>query len=195
VRATIHPACHVYKMVPQDAIYDDNILGGNRVAVSTSVMQELGAQVIDYRTWYDCCGFGFRHIISEREFTRSFAMDRKIRVAVEEAKADVMIGHDTGCITTLDKNQWIGKAAGKDYQLPVMADCQFAALACGAHPFKIVQLHWHASPVENILEKVGIDWEKSKAEFESYLKDVEAGRGETLYDPKLMITSGPGFQA
>ena len=48
-------------------------------------MQALGAQVIDYKTWYDCCGFGFRHIISEREFTRSFAIDRKIRVAVEEA--------------------------------------------------------------------------------------------------------------
>ena len=27
IRATIHPACHVYKMVPEDAIYDDDILG------------------------------------------------------------------------------------------------------------------------------------------------------------------------
>ena len=26
IRATIHPACHVYKMVPEDAIYDDDIL-------------------------------------------------------------------------------------------------------------------------------------------------------------------------
>ena len=125
VRATIHPACHVYKMVPEDAIYDDTIIGGNRVAVSTGIMQALGAQVIDYSTWYDCCGFGFRHIISEREFTRSFAIDRKIRVAVEEAHADVMIGHDTGCITTLDKNQWISKSgaqargAGGARRLPV----------------------------------------------------------------------------
>ncbi|HEX4927186.1 MAG TPA: heterodisulfide reductase-related iron-sulfur binding cluster, partial [Burkholderiales bacterium] len=146
VRATIHPACHVYKMVPADAIYDDSINGGNRLANSTGIMQALGAEVIDYSTWYDCCGFGFRHIISEREFTRSFAIDRKVKVAVEEAKADVMIGHDTGCITTLDKNQWIGKAAGKGYELPILADCQFAALACGAHPYKIVQSHWHASP-------------------------------------------------
>ena len=114
IRATIHPACHVYKMVPEDAIYDDTVLDGNRVAVSTGLMQALGANVIDYSTWYDCCGFGFRHIISEREFTRSFAIDRKIRVAQEEAHADVMIGHDTGCITTLDKSQWIGKAAGKE---------------------------------------------------------------------------------
>ena len=43
IRATIHPACHVYKMVPEDAIYDDDILEGNRVAVSTGVMDALGA--------------------------------------------------------------------------------------------------------------------------------------------------------
>ena len=167
IRATIHPACHVYKMVPEDAIYDDDILDGNRVAVSTGLMEMLGTQVIDYSTWYDCCGFGFRHIISEREFTRSFAIDRKIRVAIEEAQADVMIGHDTGCITTLDKNQWIGKADDKEVELPIMADCQFAALACGAHPYKIVQLHWHASPVEELMEKLGIDWRQKKSEFEA----------------------------
>jgi len=193
IRATVHPACHVYKMVPEDAIYDDDVLDGNRLAVTTALMQELGTQVIDYSTWYDCCGFGFRHIISEREFTRSFAIDRKVRVAVEEAQADVMIGHDTGCITTLDKNQWIGKAVDKDFSLPIMADCQFAALMCGAHPYKIVQLHWHASPFEALMEKLGMDWRGAKAEFEAYLGEVEAGKIETLYDPKNAITSGPGF--
>jgi heterodisulfide reductase subunit B len=194
IRATIHPACHVYKMVPEDVVYDEKVLDGNRVAVSTGLMQSLGAQVIDYSTWYDCCGFGFRHIISEREFTRSFAIDRKIRVAVEEAHADVMIGHDTGCITTLDKNQWISKADGRPVGLPVLADCQFAALVCGAHPYKIVQSHWHASATETLMEKLGIDWRAKKAEFEEYLKEVAAGRGETLYDPRKMITSGPGFK-
>jgi heterodisulfide reductase subunit B len=194
LRATIHPACHVYKMVPEDVIYDDDVLDGNRVAVSTGIVEALGAQAIDYSTWYDCCGFGFRHIISEREFTRSFAIDRKIRVAVEEARADVMIGHDTGCITTLDKNQWIGKATGNPVELPVLADCQFAALVCGAHPYKIVQMHWHASPMETLMEKLGIDWRAKKAEFEAYLKEVEAGNGETLYDPRRMITSGPGYK-
>jgi heterodisulfide reductase subunit B len=194
VRATIHPACHVYKMVPEDVIYDQDVLDGNRVAVSTGLIQSLGAQVIDYSTWYDCCGFGFRHIISEREFTRSFAIDRKIRIAVEEAHADVMIGHDTGCITTLDKNQWISKAEGKQVQLPVLADCQFAALVCGAHPYKIVQSHWHASATETLMEKLGIDWAAKKTEFEAYLKDVAEGRGENLYDPRRMITSGPGYK-
>jgi len=194
IRATVHPACHVYKMIPEDAIYDDEILDGNRVAVTTGIMETLGTQVIDYSTWYDCCGFGFRHIISEREFTRSFAIDRKLRVAQDEARADLMVGHDTGCITTLDKNQWIGAAAGKPVDMPVLADCQFAALVCGAHPYKIVQSHWHASSTESLMEKLDIDWQAKKVEFEDYLKAVEAGNGESLYDPRLMITSGPGFK-
>jgi heterodisulfide reductase subunit B len=194
VRATIHPACHVYKMVPEDVVYDDKVLDGNRVAVSTGIMESLGTQVIDYKTWYDCCGFGFRHIISEREFTRSFAIDRKIRVAQDEARADVMIGHDTGCITTLDKNQWISRTGDKPVDVPVLADAQFAALVCGAHPYKIVQSHWHASSTEKLFDKLGIDWQAKKAEFEAYLKEVAAGRIETLYDPRRMITSGPGYK-
>ena len=194
IRSTIHPACHVYKMVPQDVIYDDDVLDGNRVAVSTGIMETLGTNVIDYSTWYDCCGFGFRHIISEREFTRSYSIDRKLKVAVNEAKSDVMIGHDTGCVTTLDKSQWIAQAGGDKIELPVMADCQFAALACGAHPYKIVQLHWHASAVENLLEKMGIDKEVAMSEFVAYLEEVKAGNMENLYDPRKMVTSGPGFE-
>ncbi|PZP62176.1 MAG: heterodisulfide reductase subunit B, partial [Azospira oryzae] len=187
IRVVMHAACHYYKMVHEDAIYDPTVLGGNRTAVGTSVAQALGAQVIDYSTWYDCCGFGFRHIISEREFTRSFTMDRKIRVAVEEAKADVMIGNDTGCITTMDKNQWIGRAHGRNFQIPVMADIQFAALACGADPFKIVQLQWHASPCEELVEKMGISWSEAKKNFEAYLQEVKAGKIEYLYKPELAM--------
>ena len=126
------------------------MLDGNRVAVSTGIMEALGTQVIDYSTWYDCCGFGFRHIISEREFTRSFTIDRKLKVAQEEAKSDVMIGHDTGCITTMDKNQWIGKADGTEITCPFWPTASSPHWVCGAHPYKIVQSHWHASATEGL---------------------------------------------
>ena len=187
IRVTMHVACHYYKMVHEDAVYDVETLNGNRTAIGTAIAEALGAQVIDYSTWYDCCGFGFRHIISEREFTRSFTMDRKIKVARQEANADVMIGNDTGCITTMDKNQWIGKAHGQNFQVPIMADVQLAALACGADPFKIVQLQWHASPCEELVEKMGIDWNKAKGDFEKYLKQVEQGNIEYLYNPELAL--------
>ena len=43
------------------------------------------------------------------------------------------------------------------------------------------------------MEKLGIDWQAKKAEFVSYLEEVKEGRQENLYDPRRMITSGPGY--
>jgi heterodisulfide reductase subunit B len=68
-----------------------------------------------------------------------------------------------------------------------MADVQFAALACGADPFKIVQLQWHASPCEELVEKMGMSWTEAKKTFELYLKEVEAGNIEYLYNPELAL--------
>jgi heterodisulfide reductase subunit B2 len=181
--ATVHEPCHYYKMVPEDAVYDEKIYAGQRPAVPSGILQALGATVADYSTWYDCCGFGFRHILSEREFSRSFANLRKIRPMVEEAHADVAITSDTGCVTTLDKSQWIGKAHGLSYMLPVLSDVQFAALALGAHPYKIAQVHWHSASVEPLLTKMGIDWKTAKAEFQEYLRMLKNGGTPELLHP------------
>ena len=43
------------------------------------------------------------------------------------------------------------------------------------------------------MEKLGIDGQAKKAEFVAYLDDVKAGKQENLYDPRRMITSGPGY--
>ena len=86
------------------------------------------------------------------------------------------------------------KAVGKPVELPVLADCQFAALVCGAHPYKIVQSHWHASSTETLMEKLGIDWEAKKAEFEAYLKDVEAGQRRDAVRPAKDDHFGSGIQ-
>jgi heterodisulfide reductase subunit B len=186
--AAVHEPCHYYKIVPEDAIYDERVLGGQRPAAPTGILLALGAQVGDYSTWYDCCGFGFRHILSEREFCRSFALDRKVRPMLQEAHADVAISSDTGCVTTLDKSQWIGRARGESFSLPVLADVQFAALALGADPYKIVQVHWHAQSTESLLQKMGIDWSRSKSEFAEYLRSLKSGATpETLYRPREEI--------
>jgi heterodisulfide reductase subunit B len=181
--ATVHEPCHYYKMVPEDAVYDDRVYAGQRPAVPSGILLELGATVADYSTWYDCCGFGFRHILSEREFSRSFANLRKIRPMIEEAHADVAITSDTGCVTTLDKSQWIGQAHGTPYMLPVLSDVQFAALAMGAHPYKIAQVHWHAASAEALMTKMGIDWATAKAEFREYLQALKNGQPPELLHP------------
>ncbi len=179
ISVTVHPACHYYKLVDEDAIFDPEIYGGQRTAIVTGVAKALGAQVKDYSTWFDCCGFGFRHILVQRDFTRSFATLRKMEVMRDEANPDVTLTHDTGCVTTLDKSQFAAQGHGHDVRIPVMSEAQFAALAMGAHPYKVCQLHWHSTDYRPLLAKMGIDWQKAWEEFE---RDVELlRRGEKEY--------------
>ncbi len=180
ITASVHPACHYYKLVKEDAIYDPDIYGGQRTATVTGLIMALGAKVGDYSTFFDCCGFGFRHILVQRDFSRSFATQRKIEVMKEEANPDVTVTHDTGCVTTLDKSQFAAQAHNRNVGIPVLSDAQFAALAMGAHPYRVCQLHWHSTDYKPLLEKMGIDWETAWIEFEKDLKQLENNEIEYL---------------
>ena len=181
ITATVHPACHYYKLVQEDAIYDPEIYGGQRTAVVTAVTEALGVRVGDYSTWFDCCGFGFRHILVQRDFSRSFAVQRKIEKMCEEVNPDVTLTHDTGCVTTLDKSQFAAQAQrGVKAAIPVMSEAQFCALAMGAHPYRVCQLHWHAADYRPLLEKMGIDWRTRWREFEDDLARLKASPGTFL---------------
>ncbi|HET9908833.1 MAG TPA: heterodisulfide reductase-related iron-sulfur binding cluster [Anaerolineales bacterium] len=175
IKATVHPACHYYKIVAEDAIYDPEIYGGQRTAVVTAVLESLGINVEDYSTWFDCCGFGFRHVLVQRDFTRSFAVLRKIEVMKNEVNPDLTVTHDTGCVTTLDKSQFAAKAHDRNVGIPVLSDAQVAALAMGAHPFRVVQFHWHSTDWRPFLEKLGINWQKYWDEFQGDLDAIRAG--------------------
>jgi heterodisulfide reductase subunit B len=177
---TVHPACHYYKLIQEDAIYDPDIYGGERTATVSALVKSLGATVADYSTFFDCCGFGFRHILVERDFTRSFATQRKIEVMRNEANPDVVITHDTGCVTTLDKSQFAAQAHNRNVGVPVMSDAQFAALAMGAHPYRVCQLHWHTTDNRPLLEKMGIDWQAAWEEFQDDVARLERGELEYL---------------
>jgi len=180
ITTTVHPACHYHKLVVEDAVYDRDLYDGQRTSVVSALVVALGAKVADYSTWHDCCGFGFRHILVSRDFSRSFATIRKIERMKDEANPDVTLTHDTGCVTTLDKSQFVGKAVGRNVGIPVMSDAQFAALAMGAHPYKICQLHWHGVDMKPLLEKMGIDHATAWVEFEAVADRVKAGEIDFL---------------
>ncbi len=180
IAVTVHPACHYYKLVEGDAIYDPDVWHGQRTAAVSGLVQTLGAELKTYSTFFDCCGFGFRHILVQRDFTRSFATLRKIEVMREEANPDVVLTHDTGCVTALDKSQFATRAHDRKVGVPVMSEAQFAALAMGAHPYKVCQLHWHSTDFRPLLEKMGIDHEKAWAEFQEDLKRLESGEQQYL---------------
>ena len=178
--ATVHPACHYHKLVAEDAIYDPDVYGGQRTATVSATLQALGMTVADYSTWFDCCGFGFRHILVQRDFTRSFAVQRKIEVMKEEANPDVTVTHDTGCVTTLDQSQFAARAHAKKVGLPVLSEAQLCALAMGAHPYRVCQLHWHNTDNRALLTKMGIDHEARWKEFEGDLERLKNGEMEFL---------------
>jgi heterodisulfide reductase subunit B len=173
VAVTVHPACHYYKLVEGDAIFDPDVYHGQRTAAVSGLVQALGADLRSYSTFFDCCGFGFRHILVQRDFTRSFSTLRKIEVMKAEADPDVVLTHDTGCVTALDKSQFAAQAHERNVGVPVMSEAQFAALAMGAHPFKVAQLHWHSTNYRPLLEKMGIDWKAAWEEFEEDLKKLD----------------------
>ena len=98
----------------------------------------------------------------------------------EEVDPDVLITHDTGCVTTLDQSQFAAKAHNKNVGLPVMSDSQLAALAMGAHPYKVLQLQWHSTDSRPFLEKIGVDHEKAFAEFELAVEQLKSGEKEFM---------------
>ena len=183
IKAAVHAACHTYKLMAEDFTYDPTIMEGRRPAPTTSVAMALGVDVKEYSTWSDCCGFGFRHILTEREISRSFAYFRKIQPIVRETKADVLLVHDTGCVTTLDKSQVVTQAHGFQETIPVVSDAQFAALAMGAHPFKICQLHWHLADWKGLLDKMGIDWKTAETEYKAYVQALKEGAKPVYITP------------
>lgn len=178
----VHPACHYHKIVVEDAIYDPEIYGGQRTATVTGLLQTLGINVADYSTWFDCCGFGFRHVLVQRDFTRSFAVLRKIEVMKNEIDPDLTVTHDTGCVTTLDKSQFAAKAHERNVGVPVLSDAQVAALAMGAHPFRVVQLHWHSTDWRPLMAKLGIDWEHYWDEFQEDLEAIKRGEAQMTWE-------------
>lgn len=180
IKATVHPACHYHKLIEEDAIYDSEIYGAQRTAIVTGTLLALGIDVKDYSTWFDCCGFGFRHILVSRDFSRSFSVQRKIEVMMKEVNPDVTVTHDTGCVTTLDQSQFAGRAHNKQVGLPVMADSQIAALAMGAHPYKVLQLHWHNTDNKPFLRKLGFDVDKVWGEFQAEVDLIKAGKKEFM---------------
>ena len=99
---------------------------------------------------------------------------------IEEANPDLTLTHDTGCVTTLDQSQFAAKAHGKKVGIPVMSDAQYAALAMGAHPFKVCQLHWHNMEIRAILEKMGIDYDQAWSEFEQQVDRIKSGEIDYL---------------
>jgi len=50
----------------------------------------------------------------------------------------------------------------------------------GAHPYKVLQLHWHNTDNKPFLAKLGIDHEAKWAEFQDAVEKIKSGEMEYL---------------
>jgi heterodisulfide reductase subunit B len=168
IRVAVHYGDHYWKGIMHNAI------GGYRPHILEDFLQALGATVVPYSAYYDCCGFGFRHIIMNRTMTRSQVF-KKLRSIRDEAKADLIVTNCPGCGNTLDKNQWIQKAREhcEEFSIPVLFPYQVASLCMGADPYKVACIHFNATPVEPLLEKMGIPYDK---DFYERFKEEEVAQ-------------------
>jgi len=157
VEVAVHYGDHYWKGIMENAI------GGYKPKVLDGLLEALDAKVANnYSAFYECCGFGFRHIIMNRTMTRS-QVYRKLKSIRDETNADLITTNCPGCGNTLDKNQWIQKARKEpeEFNIPVLFPYQIAALCMGADPYEIVSIQFNTTPVEPFLDKVGIPYDKN----------------------------------
>ncbi len=180
VTVAVHYGDHYWKGIMENAI------GGYRPQVVDGLLHALGANVAsDYSAFYECCGFGFRHIIMNRTMTRSQTF-RKLKSIRDETHADLICTNCPGCGNTLDKNQWIQKArpdGAEEFKIPVLFPYQVASLCMGADPYEIAAVQFNSTPVEPFLEKAGIPFDKNYYDkFKVDEKPVEEGEGKIVID-------------
>jgi heterodisulfide reductase subunit B len=49
-------------------------------------------------------------------------------------------------------------------------------MAMGAHPYKVLQLHWHNVDNKPLMEKIGIDHRQKWREFEAEVEKIKDGK-------------------
>lgn len=180
VEVAVHYGDHYWKGIMENAI------GGYRPLVLDGLLEALEAKIANkYSAFYECCGFGFRHIIMNRTMTRSQVF-RKLRSIRDETNADLITTNCPGCGNTLDKNQWIQKArpdGPEQFNIPVLFPYQIASLCMGADPYEIAAIHFNSTSVEPFLDKAGIPYDKNfYDQYQVEEKPISEEEGKKVID-------------
>ncbi len=155
-----HIGCHYSKLFP-----DKHALGGSEYCeVLAGMVREWGGANIDYPERRHCCGMGFRQcmIPPNRGATLS-SVYKKIK-SMAPFQPDLIVTNCPGCQVFIDKEQWaIYEVTGEKYFIPVLTYQELAGLLLGWDPYDIVGIDSHTVPVEPLLDKIGIPYEKEKS--------------------------------
>ncbi|HRS53178.1 MAG TPA: heterodisulfide reductase-related iron-sulfur binding cluster [Bacteroidales bacterium] len=158
LRGVEHIGCHYAKMFPHKGVG-----GAEYPYVLAGMIQEWGGEVIDYPERRHCCGFGFRQYLVKANRGYSIACSKKKFEAMEPYKPDFILTNCPGCPMFFDRWQYAisemeGKTYGENGQgIPVLTYEELAGLVLGYDPW-ILGLQVHQTPVEPLLDKMGIDY-------------------------------------
>ena len=109
--ATVHPACHYYKIVDGDAIYDPEIYGASAPPSVTGSPRRWAPRygLLDVVRLLRLRLPPHPGAARLHPLLCHSAQDRGDEAG---GRPDVVLTNDTGCVTTLDKSQFVARAKG-----------------------------------------------------------------------------------
>jgi len=152
LRVVDHVGCHYNKLYPKRSV------GGIEYCdVLTAMIREWGGDEVDYPERRHCCGMGFRQCMVRPNRSFTVACARKKFESMAPFEPDLILTNCPGCLAVLDREQWaVNQVSGADFHVPVLNYAQLAALLLGWDPYDEVGIQGHTTPVEPLLERIGI---------------------------------------
>ncbi len=158
LRVVDHVGCHYAKVFPHKAIG-----GAEACDVLAGLIRAWGGETVDYPERRHCCGMGFRQCMIRPNRGYTMACVLKKLDSMEPWGPDLILTNCPGCNVMLDKEQWaIEQMSGRAFNIPTLSYSELAGLLLGWDPYDVVGIQAHTVPVEPLLEKLGIPYDKSK---------------------------------
>ena len=171
LRVVEHVGCHYSQLFPEHAI------GGiDYCDVLAGMVRQWGGAVIDYPMRRACCGMGFRQCMIRPNRGYTLANVRAKLESMAPYTPDLIVTNCPGCHEFLDREQYaVERISGQRFDYPTLSYAELAALLLGWDPYSEVGIQSHTVPVEPLLEKIGIPFDRRR--------EFSADRGQRLVRP------------
>jgi heterodisulfide reductase subunit B len=138
--------------------------GADYCDVLTGLIRSWGGQTVDYPERRHCCGMGFRQCMIRPNRGYTMACVLKKLESMEPYQPDLILTNCPGCNVFLDKEQWaVQELTGKEYGIPTLSYTELTGLLLGWDPYDVVGIQGHTTPVEPLLDKIGIPYDSDRA--------------------------------
>ncbi|MFH1151163.1 MAG: heterodisulfide reductase-related iron-sulfur binding cluster [Actinomycetota bacterium] len=143
LKVAVHHGCHLLRpseVLQVDDPFDPVLLEG--------LVEALGAEVVPYEGYTDCCGK------ATRDQDSSLRIASNKLAAMKSAGADCVVVVCPACFEQMDLGQVeIKRRLGEEHRLPVLHYCQLLALAQGEQPDSLGLVR-HRVDVKPALQKI-----------------------------------------